>query len=205
MRAVDTRLQPKSALASRPEAEDGWVGPGIAVTETCDRSLAFVLARAERIAQLRAIFIDEFGVTLPEDLQLAVGEPMTLVSCAPGAYLAVIAPGPGGMSVASLRQRLGAFAEVVDCTDNFTVLSVGGPRTAELLAKICPVDLDAPRSPDQLAFVTLIFQIRTYLWRQTPAGPYTMMVPRSVAVCFWDALLRMAQSQDEPAQYHQRL
>jgi heterotetrameric sarcosine oxidase gamma subunit len=206
MHAADAQLQPKSALASLPEAAEGWTAPGLAIAETRGTSLAFVLARAEHIAQLRAAVVDEFGITLPDDGQLAVGERMTLVSCAPGAYLALTTSGTDRTSVfANIRQRLGGLAEVVDCSDNFTLLSVGGSRIQKLLAKVCAIDLDAPGVPAQLALITLIFQIRTYLWRQTPAGPYTMMIPRSLAVCFWDALVGMAQSQDEPAHYHQRL
>lgn len=197
MPVADAPLRPKGGLASRPDAAAGWAGSGVTIAESSGLSLALVLARTKRVAQLRAAVADQLGMDLPRDLRVASGECMTLVSCGPGTYLAVSFPGPSCISVADIRRHVGEFATVVDYSGNFTVLIVGGPRAPDLLAKLCAVDLQARVLPAQLGIVTLIFQIRTYIWRLAPAGPFMMAVPRSMAVSFWDALLLTAQSLDD--------
>lgn len=194
MSAADAPMQPSGSLASRPDAADGWTGEGIVISQIRSPSLALILVRSGRIAQLRAAVADKLGIELPQDLRVSSTERLTLMSCGPGAYLAASTPGASCASVVDMRQRFGELAEVVDCSDNFTVLGLGGPRAQELVARICAIDLNARELPAQLAIVTLIFQVRTYVWRLAQTGPYTMAVPRSMAVGFWDALLQTAQA-----------
>lgn len=196
MRTAEVHLHPRAALASRPDAATGWTGPGLTISESSGQSLAFIFVRANRVAQVRAVLADQLGIELPRDLHVATGKCLTLVSCGPGTYLAASFPGPGGISIANLQRYLGELATVVDYSDNLTVLTVNGPCAEDLVARLCSVDLQAREVPAQLGIVTLMLQVRTYLWRLTPVGPFTMAVPRSTAVGFWDALLLMARSAD---------
>lgn len=189
MLAPEMSMHARSGLASRPDAADGWTGSGIAVIERLVPTLALWFVQAECTALFRSAVFEMFQIDPPQDLGIAENASITLVSCGPGAYLAVFA---SGISVAELQQRLGDLAVVVDCSDNLTLLSVGGSRAQQLLARICPIDLDSRQLPEQLAIVTLVFQTRAYVWRATRLGPYSMAVPRSLAVCFWDALLQAA-------------
>lgn len=191
MLAPDTNMHARSGLASRPEAADGWSGNGIVVIERHVPALALLFVQAERLLPFRTVIAEMFQIDVPQDLGVSDQERITLMSCGPGAYLAVIR---SPASVAEIQRRIGELAVVVDCSDNFTLLSVGGLRAQQLLARICSIDLDSRRLPDQLAMVTLIFQMRAYVWRAARLGPYSLAVPRSSVVCFWDALLQAAQS-----------
>lgn len=191
MLAPDMSVHARSGLASRPEAAEGWTGPGIAVMERRVSTLALLFVQAECTAPFRSAVSELFQIDPPQDLGIAGNQRITLVSCGPGSYLAVFA---SDISIAELQQRLGDCAEVVDCSDNLTLLSVGGSSAQQLLARICPLDLDSRQLPEQLAVVTLVFQMRAYIWRAARPGPYSIAVPRSLAVCFWDALLQAAAS-----------
>ncbi|MDJ0685237.1 MAG: sarcosine oxidase subunit gamma family protein [Alphaproteobacteria bacterium] len=87
----------------------------------------------------------------------------------------------------------GIHAAVVDVSDTYTVIQVGGPRARDVLAKGCPLDLH-PRTfgPGRCAGSVYIKAV-IHLYQTDGAPTYRLQVRWSFADYLWRNLVRAAE------------
>ena len=166
-------LEPRSALArvlrpGRFGASDGQ--PGVTISQRSGVAVAHIAARRGAGADVAAR-----------------SAPLTdvLIGLAPGEWLA-LAEGARAAGLASaLSAELAGLAGVVDLSSAKAIIRVSGPRARDVLAKGCPLDLDARAFAPGDAATTLVAQIGCTI-RQVDAVPtYDLLVPRSFAESFY--------------------
>jgi sarcosine oxidase subunit gamma len=102
-----------------------------------------------------------------------------------------LAPGTA-MLVGGARPELPtAAAAVVDLSDGFAVLRLSGPASAEVLARICRLDLHEGAFPPGACARTPVAQMPAILHRVGPAG-FDLLVPATFAHSLVHALLTAA-------------
>lgn len=110
-----------------------------------------------------------------------IGTPIPL---APGEWL-VLAEDDGAQSTASeLARVLDSVAAVIDLSPGKTVLRLSGPRARDVLAKGCPLDLDARVFRTGDSATTIMAQITCTLRRVGDEPSYDLIVSRSFARSF---------------------
>jgi sarcosine oxidase, subunit alpha len=116
-----------------------------------------------------------------------------VVGSAPGEWL-VLSAGADSGRTEKPRARLAALEElvsVVDVTHGRALLRLTGPRAADLLAKVCAIDLADDVTPDGAALSTSTAKLVTGLVRDDMDGvpSYLLHCERSSGQYLWDALL----------------
>jgi heterotetrameric sarcosine oxidase gamma subunit len=119
----------------------------------------------------------------------------------PGEWLVLAPPGTAG-AVASRLERTAAesapqeFVSVVDLTHGRALVRVTGPHAADLLARLCPIDLADDMTPDGSALRSSVAGVATDLIRDDqPAGPsYLLHCERSSGQYLHDSLLAAGES-----------
>ena len=195
MSGTDRLTAPRSplsghAIAGRygnPDAEM----PGIKLTVLSGCEVVRVSPFAGQKTAASAAVRKVCGVALP-----AVGK-----STAKAGYVAawaameawyVSGPGEGrGELHAQLEKALGATAAVVDQTHGVTGIRVDGPKSRDLLAKGCPIDLDPDVFAQGACAATQMEHNGVHL-RRAGKNVYELHVPTSQAVSFWHFLCEMA-------------
>lgn len=133
----------------------------------------------------------------PEALRVGFGraardEHGTLqIGSAPGEWLLVGAVGNGPAIAERIRASLGErFASVLEQTHARALLRLGGERAADVLAKLCAIDLDDRTSPDGSAFRTGVAKLRSLVVRDDRAGvrSYLIRCDRSAGQYVFGAL-----------------
>jgi sarcosine oxidase subunit alpha len=120
-----------------------------------------------------------------------------VVGSAPGEWLVLSPSGTGagaGAGVEGLRARLVGLEElvsVVDVTHGRALLRLSGPRAADLLAKVCAIDLADDVTPNGAALSTSTAKLVTGLVRDDVDGApsYLVHCERSSGQYLCDALL----------------
>ena len=87
--------------------------------------------------------------------------------------------------VPRLAAGLAGLAAVSDQSDARTVLRVSGPRSRDVLAKGCPIDLHPRAFAPGDAALTVIAHIGVHIWQFDAAPTYDVAVFRSMAASFW--------------------
>lgn len=125
------------ALAEREEAH------GVALAERPYRTVITLRGDAGDTAFAAAV-AETFGAALPGAVGEVSGEPdgRQALRLGPDEWWLTDAADDAGPLVEALERALaGRFASVVDTSDNWFAFEVSGPRTLDLLAKACPLDL----------------------------------------------------------------
>ncbi len=117
-----------------------------------------------------------------------------VVGSGPGEWLVLDAPGTASTlhgRLAELVAATGEFASVVDLTHGRALLRLVGRRSADLLAKVCAVDLADDTVPDGAALRTSVAALVTDLVRDDVGGvpSYLLHCERSSGQYLADALL----------------
>ena len=88
------------------------------------------------------------------------------------------------------------FVSVVDLTHGRALMRVTGPDAAELLARLCGVDLDDDMTPDGAAFRSAVAGVATDIIRDDRAGvpSYLLHCERSSGQYLFDALVSAGES-----------
>jgi heterotetrameric sarcosine oxidase gamma subunit len=113
--------------------------------------------------------------------QDAAGQPWLVAGSGPGEWL-VLAPAGTAARVASRLAALAAesapeeFVSVVDLTHGRALLRITGPDAAELLARLCPVDLDDDMTPDGTALRGPVAGLATDIIRDDRGGTASYLV-----------------------------
>jgi len=125
------------ALAGREEAA------GVALAEQPFRTVITLRGDAADAAFTAAV-AEAFGPALPGAVGEVSGEPdgRQALRLGPDEWWLTDAADDAGPLVEALERALaGRFASAVDTSDNWFAFEVSGPRTLDLLAKACPLDL----------------------------------------------------------------
>lgn len=115
-----------------------------------------------------------------------------VIGSGPGEWLVLDAPGTGP-DVADRCHRLAAgdFATVLDLTHGRALVRLTGSRGADVLAKLCPIDLRDAVVPDGAAFRSTVTTLVTDVVRDDRGGArsYLLHCERSSGQYLWDVLL----------------
>jgi methylglutamate dehydrogenase subunit D len=186
-------LESRSAFASL--SFESAPGRGVHATDRSGVAVVKLLARKGRVAELRQRVQAEYGVELPQGPRRAAGRRAAFVGIGVDAWLAL--GGSGAAEFATdVQAALGATASVSDQGGAYGLLRLSGPRVADTLAKMLPIDLH-PRVFDiGFAASTAASHIAVCLWRledDADALPvFEIAVARSFAASFWHALTESA-------------
>jgi sarcosine oxidase subunit alpha len=168
-----------------PRAGVSRVGGQVALTD--ESGLAKVVVRAAVDGPVGTALGTRFGRAARDaDGALVVGS-------APGEWLLLCAGADSGRTE-KLQARLAGLEElvsVVDVTHGRALLRLTGPRAADLLAKVCAIDLADDVTPDGAALCTSTAKLVTGLVRDDMDGApsYLLHCERSSGQYLWDALL----------------
>jgi len=114
----------------------------------------------------------------------------------PGEWLALAPPGAAASVVSRLTETAAGsapeeFVSVIDLTHGRALVRVTGERAPDLLALLCPVDLDGDMTPDGGAFRSSLAGVATEFIRDDRAGTrsYLMHCERSSGQYLFGSLL----------------
>ncbi len=116
-----------------------------------------------------------------------------VVGSAPGEWLLLDPPGQGAALIARIGGlAVGEFATAVDLTHGRALVRLTGSRSADVLAKVCGIDLADEVTPDGAALRSAVAGLATEIVRDDrPAGrSYLLHCERSAGQYLFDALLR---------------
>ncbi|MPY85258.1 MAG: FAD-dependent oxidoreductase [Actinophytocola sp.] len=117
-----------------------------------------------------------------------------VVGSGPGEWLVLGAPGGQDKLLSRMRdltENTGEFATVIDQTHGRALIKLSGERAADLLAKVCSVDLSDAAVPDGAALRTSVAKLVTDIIRHDDnhAPGYLLHCERSSGQYLFDALL----------------
>ncbi len=149
--------------------------------------MAKVAVRAPHHGAVAAALGTRFGRTT-RDAQGAL-----IVGSGPGEWLVLDAPGTQDALRARLEELvsvLGEFASVVDLTHGRALLRLHGERSADVLAKVCAIDMADDVTPDGSALRTSVAKLVTDVVRDDTDGVrgYLLHCERSSGQYLADAL-----------------
>lgn len=114
----------------------------------------------------------------------------------PGEWLALAPPGTAGQVMGRLTETAAGsapeeFVSVIDLTHGRALVRVTGAQAPDLLALLCPVDLDDDMTPDGAAFRSSLAGVATEFIRDDRAGTrsYLMHCERSSGQYLFDSLI----------------
>ena len=128
-----------------------------------------------------------------------------VVGSGPGEWLVLAPAGEAGAVVGRLERTAAEsapqeFVSVIDLTHGRALVRVTGPHAADLLARLCPIDLADDMTPDGSALRSSVAGVATDLIRDDlPAGvaylpSYLLHCERSSGRYLHDSLLAAGQS-----------
>jgi sarcosine oxidase subunit gamma len=185
-------LHERSALhgLAKP-GHHGRVGvTGLTVVERTGIVFANIIARRGKRDALVAAAQEAFGVALPAGPHRVSKASITFAGVAPDQWIAS-AENTNGFT-ANLRERIGAFAAVIDQSDSRLVLNLSGPRARDVLAKGVPIDLHPRAFKAGDVATTLVAHIGVQIDMLDDAPTYQLTAPRSMAGSFWSWLTASA-------------
>jgi heterotetrameric sarcosine oxidase gamma subunit len=173
--------------------EAGWQVSGCrsdaALTITDCTPLAKVHVRAPWNGAMAKVLGVPFGRASREAGALVVGS-------GPGEWLVLAAAGAAGQVVTRLTETAAGsapeeFVSVIDLTHGRALVRVTGAQAPDLLALLCPVDLDGDMTPDGAAFRSALAGVATDFVRDDRAGTrsYLMHCERSSGQYLFDSLV----------------
>lgn len=179
-------------LAMPTGGKHSFFGSAVRISERRGLSLATVMVRNGKLAELAQTVERTFGVTLPAPGHRTGTAALAFAWSAPGQWLA------SGEQVDSvtfenqLRNSLSSLASISNQSDGRTVISVTGPAAREVLAKGVPIDLHPSAfGPDRTASTT-VAHITTHFWQTDETPTFEFVVFRSFAPAFWNFLTESA-------------
>lgn len=186
----DFRLTTKSPLGGVDQTL-----AGVRIREVNDRALAWIAVRRGQDDRLHQVVRDACEVELPGPGWRVAGPTFAFAWTAPGQWL-VEAPLAEHEGIAStLESMLGETAAVAEQTDAFAVLEVSGEAALASLEKLCPLDLHTSAFPTGRFQRTLIEHLSVFIGHLDDRPTFLLLVPRSSARFFHQALCQAMLSQ----------
>jgi heterotetrameric sarcosine oxidase gamma subunit len=178
--------------------EAGWEVSGCrsdaALTITDCTPLAKVHVRAPWNGAMAKVLGVPFGRASRDAGWLVAGS-------GPGEWLALAPPGTAATVVGRLTETAAGsapeeFVSVIDLTHGRALVRVTGEQAPDLLALLCPVDLDGDMTPDGAAFRSALAGIATDFIRDDRAGTrsYLLHCERSSGQYLFGSLLSAGES-----------
>ena len=168
-------------------AEDA---PGVVLAECRPRSMVQVNGAPEPGALAGALGASEVDVTPNRTFDAGA---VSYAWNGPGQWLAESAERSPGDLIEHVENALRAHgASTTDLSHARTVLRVLGPAAADLLAKLCPIDIEAMRTGDSAATLAGPFNVQVV---KTGDEEFRLYVFRSFGLAMWEMLL------DEAAEF----
>ncbi len=148
----------------------------------------------------------KFGLRAPENGSLAkalgtgfaaskrAADGSLVIGSGPGEWLVLAEPEGAHAVRAGLESEItaaGEFASLVDLTHGRALIRLTGPRCADLLAKVCGIDLSDDFTPDGSALRTSVAKLVTDVVRDDQHGvpSYLLHCERSSGTYLFDALV----------------
>ena len=185
----------RSPIAPRdPQVRSGWEVSARRSTAECtltdETPTTKALVRGPFRGAVRDLIGTRFGRASRREM---AGVPVLAVGSGPGEWL-VIGPSDSGSRVREHLEaetaRSGEFVSVVDLTHGRALMRLRGRRSADLLNKLCGIDLRDGATPDGAALRTSIAGVATDVIRDDGSGPsYLLHCERSSGQYLFDALL----------------
>ncbi len=193
---ASTALNPRSGLAGAARlgryGARGDGAPGVVLAERTGVAIAHIAARKGKVPEAIE-WLGAVGGAAPEDGPRCVsGDGMVLVGCAPAQWFAVADGLVSAPAIARLTDALAGIASVIDHSSGKVVVRISGPRTRDVLAKGCPIDLDPRVFGPGGAAATEIAHIGCQLWQVDDRPTFDLVVNRSLAKSFWSWLAASA-------------
>ncbi len=186
---VRSSLAPRAPLENLLAGKRDGDGIGIRARDTL--SLATVLVRRGKNAELAERVRQRFGIDLPNGALHTTAGDLGLIGTGPDAWLATREES-GADLIRALRNGIGDLASISDQSGAYTVLRLSGLKLRDTLAKMIPIDLHPRVFPPGTVAVTVAGHIGVILWRldDTAAGSaeFDIAVYRSYATDFWHFL-----------------
>ncbi len=204
--AADAGLPAAAPVARSPippaepvRVEAGWEVSGArsdaALTLTDCTPLAKVVVRAPWNGTFAKALGVPFGRAARDPAGTLTGAGL-LVGAGPGEWLLLAPPGTAGQATGQLtglaaESAPDEFVSVIDLTHGRALVRVTGGSAADLLARLCPVDLDGEMTPDGTAFRAPVAGISTDVVRDDRDGTpsYLLHCERSSGRYLFDALM----------------
>lgn len=158
---------------------------------TDESPLGKLLVRAPLDGPMASALGTRFGRAIRDGERLTVGS-------GPGEWL-VLAPVADLPKLASWLEQQGendpGLVSVVDLTHGRAMMRLTGPDAADVLARVCAVDLSDRITPDGAAFRTSVARVATDVVRDDrDDGPsYLLHVERSSGTYLWNELSRIVK------------
>jgi heterotetrameric sarcosine oxidase gamma subunit len=128
------------------------------------------------------------GLDVPLGRAARDGRGALVAGTAPGEWLLLAAPGGAGETIERLS---GAERIVVDVTHGRALARLTGGRSADLLTKVCGIDLSDEATPDGAVFRSSVAKVVAEVVRDDRGGArsYLLLCGRSYGRYLFDALL----------------
>lgn len=185
-------IAPPQPLAEHRGWEVSARRSGAALTITDLTPLAKVAVRAPVDGAVRRALGVPFGRTGRDGAPALDGA--LVVGSGPGEWLVLAPVGTAGEARRQLEEMVadsGEFGSVVDLTHGRALVWLRGEASADLLAKVCAVDLSDAVTPDGAAFRSSVAEVVTDVVRDDAGGvrSYLLHCERSSGQYLADALL----------------
>lgn len=170
--------------------EHGWKvsgrGSGATLSITDCTPLSKVLVRAPEDGEVARSLGVGFGRAARD------GDGILVTGSGPGEWTLIGAPGAAPDMIERVEAASdGEFASAIDVTHGRALIRLSGAQSADLLAKVCSIDLSEETTPDGAAFRSSVAKVVTDVVRddedETPA--YLLHCERSYGQYLFDALL----------------
>ena len=181
------------ALFSMVETELSAVRNHVALADVSDRGKLFVEGNtAESILGLSAALAVGEGVLQDGRSIFRLRSDQFFVNTTANLLEGVAA------ELAALAEQAAELITVTDMTHGRSQLLVVGPKSGELLSRLCGLDFQDGRFPDQTARQSSVAKTRQLILRQDMAGlaTYSLIGSRSLAAYLWQTILEAGRDLD---------
>jgi len=159
-------------------------GDGVVAMERVGLTIATVMVRRGKWAELSGAVRNLFGIELPTGATCVAKDGVAFLGTGPGKWLAMDDK-HGTAFVQTLETKLQGLASVVEQSGGLGVLRLAGPALPETLEKGVQIDLAPGAFPVGSVAVTSIAHIGVTLWKVDAAPTIEIAVARSLAGSFF--------------------
>jgi methylglutamate dehydrogenase subunit D len=167
--------------------------PGVVISERHGLSIVQIAARRGQAEAAAAAIRTRMGVApSPETGSVVAGERASALWIAPSQWLLVADGMAEGELDRLLREAVHEAAGVTDQSHARSVLRIHGPKSLELLAKGCPLDLDPRIFPVGRCAQAIVGPVAALLHAVNDVSTFDLYAPRGYALAFWQWLIESA-------------
>ncbi|MDB9937650.1 hypothetical protein OAD78_00515 [Candidatus Thioglobus sp.] len=161
---------------------------GVTVSEVVGKSLVMVALPRSKFKEIESSMAKSCGLSLPEMEQSTESKDssITLWRLQKNQVLAYFSY-EGNDAEANIANRLNAPAYYTDQSDTWTMIRVNGPRSRDILERICPIDLNKNVFSVGNVSRTIMEHIGTIIYRDDDDS-YVLLTMRSFGVSMLHAI-----------------